>query len=139
MKRVLTINIMKRRIFGVTSVLLLIIEIIIGIYAKGWIRGYLGDVLVVILIYTIIRTITPDKPAKWYILPTAVLVFAYVVEFLQLWGFCDRFEITNRLLRIIIGMGFSIVDLICYAVGVIPCYISEYLIHMNKKDKNELS
>lgn len=139
MKRVLTINIMKRRIFGVTSVLLLIIEIIIGIYAKGWIRGYLGDVLVVILIFTIFRTIVPDKPGKWYILPSAILVFAFSVELLQLWGFCDKFGITNRLLRIIIGTGFSIVDLICYAVGVIPCYISEYLIHMNKKDKNELS
>lgn len=138
-KRVLTVNIMKRRIFGVTSVLLLIIEIIIGIYAKGWIRGYLGDVLVVILIYTIFRTIIPDKPGKWYILPSAILVFAFSVELLQLWGFCDKFGITNRLLRIIIGTGFSIVDLICYAVGVIPCYISEYLIHMNKKDKNELS
>lgn len=130
---------MKRRIFGVTSVLLLIIEIIIGIYAKGWIRGYLGDVLVVILIYTIFRTIITDKPGKWYILPSAILVFAFSVELLQLWGFCDKFGITNRLLRIIIGTGFSIVDLICYAVGVIPCYISEYLIHMNKKDKNELS
>ena len=82
---------MKRLIFGATSVLLLAIEIIIGMFATGWIRNYLGDVLVVILIYTIIRTITPDKPAKWYILPTAVLVFAYAVEFLQLWGFCDRF------------------------------------------------
>lgn len=138
-KRVLTVNIMKRRIFGVTSVLLLIIEIIIGIYAKGWIRGYLGDVLVVILIYTIFRTIIPDKPVKWYILPSAILVFAFSVELLQLWGFCDKFGITNRPLRIIIGTGFSIADLLCYTIGVIPCYISEYLIHMNKKDKNELS
>ena len=119
---------MKRLIFGVTSVLLLAIEIIIGMFATGWIRNYLGDVLVVILIYTIIRTITPDKPAKWYILPTAVLVFAYAVEFLQLWGFCDRFGITNRLLRIIIGTGFSIIDLVSYTIGIIPCYAAEYII-----------
>ena len=129
---------MKRLIFGVTSVLLLAIEIIIGMFATGWIRNYLGDVLVVILIYTIIRTIIPDKPAKWYILPTAVLVFAYVVEFLQLWGFCDRFGITNRLLRIIIGTGFSIVDFLCYTIGAILCCISEYMINVMKK-YNELS
>ncbi|MCR4695762.1 MAG: DUF2809 domain-containing protein [Lachnospiraceae bacterium] len=126
---------MKRLIFGVTSVLLLAIEIIIGMLATGWIRNYLGDVLVVILIYTIIRTITPDKPAKWYILPTAVLVLAYAVEFLQLWGFCDKFGITNRLLRIIIGTGFSIADLLCYTIGVIPCYITEYMIRAGMKDK----
>ena len=130
---------MKRLIFGVTSVLLLAIEIIIGMFATGWIRNYLGDVLVVILIYTIIRTITPDKPAKWYILPTAVLVFAYAVEFLQLWGFCDRFGITNRLLRIIIGTGFSDVDLMCYTIGAILCCRTEYMININMKKNNELS
>ena len=134
-ERVLTVNIMKRLIFGAASVLLLIIEIIIGIYAKGWIRGYLGDVLVVILIYTIFRTIIPDKPGKWYILPSAILVFAFSVELLQLWGFCDRFGITNRLLRIIIGTGFSIADLLCYTIGVIPCYITEYMIRAGMKDK----
>lgn len=128
-------NIMKRLIFGVTSVLLLIIEIIIGIYAKGWIRGYLGDVLVVILIYTIFRTIIPYKPGKWYILPSAILVFSFSVELLQLWGFCDKFGITNRLLRIIIGTGFSIADLLCYTIGVIPCYITEYMIRAGMKDK----
>ncbi len=135
---VMCIN-MKRLIFGVTSVLLLAIEIIIGMFATGWIRNYLGDVLVVILIYTIIRTITPDKPAKLYILPTAVLVFAYAVEFLQLWGFCDRFGITNRLLRIIIGTGFSVVDLMCYTIGAILCCITEYMINIYMKKNNELS
>lgn len=117
--------------------MLLGIEIIIGIYAKGWIRAYLGDVLVVILIYSLIRTITPDKPDKWYILPTAVLIFSFVVEFLQLWGFCDRFGITNRLLRIIIGTGFSVVDLVSYTVGIIPCYVTEYIISRKKHPAEE--
>ena len=119
---------MKRLVFGVTALLLLAIEIIIGMYATGWIRNYLGDVLVVVLIYAIIRTISPEKPDKWYILPTAVLIFSFMVEFLQLWGFCDRFGITNRLLRIIIGTGFSIIDLVSYTIGIIPCYAAEYII-----------
>ena len=119
---------MKRLVFGVTALLLLAIEIIIGMYATGWIRNYLGDVLVVVLIYVIIRTISPEKPDKWYILPTAVLIFSFMVEFLQLWGFCDRFGITNRLLRIIIGTGFSIIDLVSYTIGIIPRYVAEYII-----------
>lgn len=118
---------MRRVIFGAASLLLLAIEIIIGMYATGWIRNYLGDVLVVILIYTIIRTISPTKPERWYILPAAVLVFSFVVEFLQLWGFCDRFGITNKLLRIIIGTGFSIVDLVSYTIGILPCFAVEFL------------
>jgi uncharacterized membrane protein len=107
----------------IASLILLAVEILIGLYAHGFIRNYVGDVLVVILLYTLFRTISPDRPKKWYVLPTCILVFAFIVEFLQLWGFCDRFGITNRLLRIIIGTGFSVEDLISYAIGIIPCYI----------------
>ena len=108
-------------------------------YAGGWIRSYLGDVLVVILLYTLFRTIIPDKPEKWYILPTVILIFAFIVEFLQLWGFCDRFGITNRFLRIIIGTGFSVVDLICYVVGIIPCYITECVLQKGARhDKKRI-
>ena len=119
----------RRLIFGLVSAALLVTEVLIGMYAGGWIRSYLGDVLVVNLLYTLFRTISPDRPEKWYILPTAILIFAFGVEFLQLWGFCDRFGITNRFLRIIIGTGFSVVDLICYFIGIIPCYITEHIWH----------
>jgi len=119
---------MKRAVYGAASLLLLGIEILIGMYATGWVRNYLGDVLVVILLYTICRTISPKKPEKWFILPTAILVFAFIVEFLQLWGFCDRFGITNKLLRIIIGTGFSKVDLVSYVIGILPCYFVELLL-----------
>ena len=117
----------KRLIYGLASLILLGIEILIGLYAHGWVRSYLGDVLVVILLYTIFRTISPDRPAQWFVLPTVILIFSFAVEFLQLWGFCDRFGITNKLLRIIIGTGFSYIDLISYAVGIIPCYIIEFV------------
>jgi len=118
---------MKRRlIYGMATLLLLGVEIIIGMYADGWIRSYLGDVLVVILIYTLFRTISLKKPQRWYILPTLILLSAFVVEFLQLWGFCDRFGITNKFLRIIIGTGFSVIDLVSYCIGIFPCYLVEW-------------
>ena len=117
----------KRLLYGIATVILLIIEVIIGLYAHGWIRNYLGDVLIVILLYTLYRTIIPEWPTKWYVLPTVIIIFAFVVEFLQLWGFCDRFGITNRLLRIIIGTGFSVEDLVSYAIGIVPCYVVEYI------------
>ena len=119
---------MKRMIFAATSILLLAIEIIIGVFATGWVRNYLGDVLVVVFLYTIFRTFSPNMPDKCFIIPSAVLLFSFAVEYLQLWGFCDRFGITNNLLRIIIGTGFSPVDILCYVIGIIPCYVSEYVI-----------
>ena len=124
-------------IFGIISALLLGVEILIGLFAHGWVRYYLGDVLVVVLIYMIIRTISPEKPKTWYILPTAVLIFSFAVEFLQLWGFCDRFGIENRFLRIIIGTGFSSIDLLCYVIGLIPCYIAELCLSVNRSAHNK--
>ena len=121
-------NYLRRIIYGLISLILLGIEVLIGMFGQGWVRIYLGDVLVVILLYTIVRTIIPNKKVPWFIIPTAILIFAFIVEFLQLWGFCDRLGITNELLRIIIGTGFSAVDLICYLIGIIPCYIAEFLI-----------
>lgn len=123
----------KRIIYGISFLVLLVIEILIGMYAHGWIRNYLGDVLVVILLYTLFRTVIPEWPGKWYVLPTVILVFAFGVEFLQLWGFCDRLGITNRLLRIIIGTGFSSEDLFCYAAGSAPCYVAEYFTAKKRK------
>ena len=122
---------LRRLIFGLISLLLLGIEVLIGMFGHGWVRSYLGDVLVVILLYTIVRTIIPNKKIPWFIIPTVIVIFAFIVEFLQLWGFCDKFGITNKLLRIIIGTGFSIIDLVSYLIGIIPCYIAEFV--LNKK------
>lgn len=117
----------KRGIFIVLSVLLFGTEVLIGMYAHGWVRSYLGDVLIVILLYTLFRSVVPDWPKLWWLLPSAILVFAFAVEFLQLWGFCDRFGITNRLARIILGTGFSVIDLVSYAIGIVPCYVAEFV------------
>ena len=124
----------KRYIYAIASVILLIIEILIGLYAHGWIRNYLGDVLVVILLYTLFRTVLPEWPGKRYVLPTVILLFAFAVECLQLWGFCDRFGITNRLLRIIIGTGYSNADMLSYTLGILPCAACEYVLrHLKQK------
>lgn len=113
---------------GIASAVLLGIEILIGMYAHGILRSYAGDVLVVILLYTLVRWASPKMPPHGWILPAAILVFSFCVEFLQLWGFCDKFGITNPLLRIIIGTGYSNYDLLSYAIGILPCFACEYIL-----------
>lgn len=114
-----------RIVMGVLSVLLLGVEVLIGMFAHGPVRDSLGDVLVVVLLYTLCRMVSPEKPAYGLLLPAAILLFAFGVEYLQLWGFCDRLHITNKLLRIIIGTGFSVSDLLCYTIGALPCAAAE--------------
>ena len=114
-----------RRTMLLCAVLLLGSEILIGMLAHGWVRNSFGDILVVMLLWTLCRAVSPAKPRYGMLLPAAILLFAFGVEFLQLWGFCDRLHITNRLLRIIIGTGFSVSDLICYTAGILPCMAAE--------------
>ncbi len=122
-----------RLCMGAASVLLLGTEVLIGLFAHGWIRDYIGDVLVVILLYTLWRTVLPEKPRYGWILPAGLLFFAFGVELLQLWGFCDRFHITNKFLRICIGTGYSNYDLLSYAVGILPCFVCEFLLRRKAK------
>ena len=122
-----------RLCMGAASVLLLGTEVLIGLFAHGWIRDYIGDVLVVMLLYTLWRTVLPEKPRCGWILPAGILLFAFGVEFLQLWGFCDKFHITNKFLRICIGTGYSNYDLLSYAVGILPCFVCEFLLRRKAK------
>ena len=127
---------MSRRIrigMGIASTVLLGIEILIGMYAHGWVRGQFGDVLVVILLYTICRTVSPGKSRYVLLLPAGILRFAYCVEYLQFWGFCDKLHITNHLLRIIIGTGYSNADMLSYTLGILPCIACEYMLYHPKK------
>ena len=127
---------MSRRIrigMGIASAVLLGIEILIGMYAHGWVRNQFGDMLVVILLYTICRTVSPEKPRFGLLLPVGILLFAFCVEFLQLWGFCDKLHITNRLLRIIIGTGYSNADMLSYTLGILPCIACEFLLRRIRK------
>ncbi|MBQ9908002.1 MAG: DUF2809 domain-containing protein [Oscillospiraceae bacterium] len=123
-----------RIIMGIASAILFGIEILIGMFAHGWVRLQLGDVLVVILLYTICRTVSPEKPRYGLLLPVCILLFAFCVEFLQLWGFCNKMHITNRLLRIIIGTGYSNADMLSYTLGILPCAACEYVLrHLKQK------
>jgi hypothetical protein len=121
-----------RLLFAITAAILLIAEIVIAFYSSGWIRNYLGDVLVVIFLYAIYRAVFIDRPSKWFVLPTIILLIAFGVEFLQLLGICNRLGIHNRYALILLGASFSVGDLACYAVGCMPCYLVEY---MTKKKK----
>ena len=125
---------MRRLIYGLISLLLLGTEILIGLFGQGWVRIYLGDILVVILLYTIVRTIIPNKKTPWFIIPAVILIFAFAVEFLQLWGFCDKLHITNHLLRIIIGTGYSNADMLSYTIGILPCIACEFLLRRIRKN-----
>ena len=102
-------------IFAVCASVLLIAEILIGLYAHDdFVRPYLGDTLVVILLWCLVRTVLPTR-LSW--LSAAVFLFAVLVEITQIFPLCDLLGIQNSLIRTLMGTSFSWWDIVAYLAG----------------------
>ena len=113
------IGIRKKRIgYGVATLGIFLVELFIALFVRDrFIRPYVGDMLVVVLVYTCVRVLFPEKPR---LLPLYVFLFAAGVEALQgiriveLLGLQD-----NRFFSVLIGTTFDRKDIVCYGVGCV--------------------
>ena len=104
-----------RLIYAACAALLLIAEILIGLYAHDdFVRPYLGDTLVVILLWCLVRIAVPTR-LSW--LSAAVFLFAVLVEISQIFPLCDLLGIQNSLIRTLMGTSFSWWDIVAYLAG----------------------
>ncbi len=57
--------------YAISFLVLLIAEVIIGVWAKGAVRGYVGDILIIPTIYFLLRALffTKDGIFSVYVLP----------------------------------------------------------------------
>jgi Protein of unknown function (DUF2809) len=106
------------------TILLFAIEICIAKYIEDdIIRPYIGDMLVVILIYCFVKSFVTTK-----IIPTAiaVLLFSYFIEALQYFKIVEVLGLQEyKMARIIIGTFFSWVDILMYTIGIIIVLVVE--------------
>lgn len=120
---------MKKRIYYlIITIILLIVEVLIALYVHdNFIRPYIGDVLVVIVIYSFVRIFIPEKCR---LLPLFIFIFAVVVEILQYIHIANILGVAdNRFLSTLIGGVFDMKDILCYGVGCILLEGYEYLIN----------
>jgi hypothetical protein len=98
--------------------ILLIAEIIIAFFVKdAIIRPFIGDVLVIILIYTLIRGLM-KKSIK--LLPVYIFLFAFTVELAQYFNIVDALDLqNNKVISTIVGTTFDIKDILCYLVSTV--------------------
>jgi hypothetical protein len=106
------------------SLLLFITEILIAVFVHDkFIRPYVGDFLVVILIYCFVKAWI-DAPFR--ALALAVLLFAYTIEVLQYFNLVKRLGLQqSRLANIIIGNSFAWSDMIAYTLGILLVVLLE--------------
>jgi len=107
----------KRRIvYALLLGVLLLTEIYIALCVRDrFVRPYLGDVLVTMLVGCAVRVAFP-MGMRW--LPLYVMLFATVVECLQYIDVVGLLGWENSaFLSTVIGRSFSWWDLVCYAAG----------------------
>lgn len=104
------------------SVIIFFIEVLIAKFVNdAFIRPYGGDILVVILIYYFVKSFVQVKP---FYLVLGVLLFAYMVEVGQYFRMVEVLGLQDyKVMRIVLGTSFSWIDILCYTVGAIICYL----------------
>lgn len=100
------------------------IEIFIALYVHdSFVRPYLGDALVVALIYYFFKAFLKVK--QNYLL-ISVLVFSFTVEFLQKIHFINLLGLEgNRFWVIVLGNSYHWLDLLCYLGGGLLVYVMD--------------
>ncbi|AFZ03974.1 DUF2809 domain-containing protein [Calothrix sp. PCC 6303] len=107
----------KKKYFYLT-VLLFIVEVFIAVFIDdNFIRPFIGDVLVVILLYCFVRAFSNARPLT---VALSVLGFSYIIEVLQYFNFVKVLGLqNNKILSVALGSVFDWKDIIAYTIGVV--------------------
>ena len=99
-------------------IIVFLIEVFIAVFVHdNFIRPFVGDVLVIVLMYLFIR-IFIKKPIR--LLPVYLLIFAIAVEVGQYFNLVERLGLQNsKICRIIMGTTFDVKDIVCYIIGAV--------------------
>ena len=99
------------------ATLLFIVEVLIAVFVLDqFIRPYVGDFLVVILVYCFVKSFlnTPLLPTA-----IAVLVFSFAIEALQCLDIVNKIGLGHSsFAKTVIGTSFEWLDLIAYTLGI---------------------
>ncbi len=126
---------MKKKLRITYSILFLLLfaaEVLIAVFVHdGFVRPYIGDVLVVMLVCAFLRIFIPDKMKT---LPLFATLFAVFIEGLQYFDFVNLIGLSdNKIVSTVIGRTFDIKDIICYTVGGLIFFAAEWLWRKNNE------
>ena len=123
----------KRLIYATIFCVLMIMEICIALFVHdAFVRPYVGDMLVTLLLCCMARVVFPEKMR---LLPLFVFLFAACVEVGQYFDLVALLGLEdNRFISIALGRTFSIIDIVCYAVGCVAAFGMDRIMDDQKKE-----
>lgn len=116
-----------RIIYSVAFLLIFATEIFIALYVRDdFIRPYVGDMLVTVLICCFVRFLILEK---FGMLPLFMFIFSLLVEIGQYFDFVKLLGLDNNaFISTLFGRTFSVADIICYGIGCIIFAVLDYII-----------
>ncbi len=110
----------KRLYYAVWCLALIAVEVAIALFISGgFIRSYLGDVIIMGVLYCLVKAFFP-KVTK--LLPLYLFIFAVGVEIGQYFNYASLLGLGDiPFFQILLGTSFSFIDIVCYAVGSAAC------------------
>ncbi|MFP3591992.1 DUF2809 domain-containing protein [Chryseobacterium sp. SIMBA_038] len=109
--------------YFVATILIFLVEVLIATKLKDifFVRAYLGDVIVVILLYTFVKSFFIINNQK---LILGILAFSCLVEFAQSFNIAEKLGFQQgSLMYIVIGNSFSWIDILCYVAGCLILFL----------------
>lgn len=117
-----------KKVYFLLTIVLFIVEILIAKFAHDRIiRPYIGDLLVVALIYCCIKSFlaTPVFPTA-----IAVLIFSFLVEASQYYHIINKLGLQDSpIARTVMGTSFEWIDVAAYTCGIFIVIYVENIIY----------
>lgn len=115
-----------RTAYALAALAILAIEVLIALFVRdAVVRPYVGDVLAVVLVYLVLRAVTPLGAIA---AAAASLVIAVAVEIAQALNLLGALGLSdNAVARVVLGGSFDWLDIAAYTAGALIVLAVELL------------
>jgi len=113
----------KQLIYLAISLITFLCGLIVAFFInqRSFMRGFAGDILIVIFIYSSVKFFLKHMAPKYA--AAGVFIFAVFIEFIQYTGLPKHFKPGSMLIILTLGGTYDPLDIAAYATGVVIIYI----------------
>ncbi len=121
----------RRLVFLALFIFIFIVEVLIALYVHDdFVRPYVGDMIVTILVWSFARIVFPQK---FRLMSLYVMIFATLIEVGQYFNYVELLGVQNNpVLVTVMGTSFAWADIACYAVGCVVAAVADYFLFRKK-------